>query len=49
MSALALLYASTGDSIYKNKGDSLVAGARNHSKERPAIIKDVRDVDTMKV
>lgn len=26
MSALALLYASTGDSIYKNKGDSLVAG-----------------------
>ncbi len=26
-----------------------VAGARNHSKERPVIIKDVRDVDMMKV
>lgn len=26
MSALALLYASTGDSIYKSKGDSIVAG-----------------------
>ncbi len=26
MSALALLYASTGDTVYKNKGESLVAG-----------------------